>query len=786
MEDIWNQVKYLITNKDLSYLQQSQQHQLIQQIPNYSFIPNSIVKFWYSKSSNQQKLLLLNLLLLSASIYILLPSLPFSNQQRMFSKRPDKNITGLINLRNDCFANSSLQAYSSLPSLTEYLNKFITSFNQLFKFIVDKKINIDELVKLRLELNKNLQNSKFKSANTKFNIPLHIAMAKMVKKLQETQMTSRTISVWTFLHELENIFNAKISRSQHDAHELTQLINETLENENLKIKSFLRFITLNLHTILSNQLIPKDYAELEKIIIPEFPFDGLILSQMTCLSCHGVSKPLFTPFVILTLPVPMAQIVELETLLEENEKESIEGYQCLRCIINKIHANEEHITRQIRNDEEEKFIREIFKLHSNPSLCINEDIPEALENYIKNYKVQGIDVSQITSTVQKNSQILKPPKIFGLHLSRSSFDGQVITRNSCRVKFTDHLTLSIGKEYHEKLKQFQNIVQSEEEKMMDKISFSGILTNDENDMEDEDVQRGDFDEKGEEDEDEEEVETDDGTATETGLSTDDLDEDETDLEDGSSITSQESIPQTITTSTTIIPNDSNNTQINNAPITDKQTDDLKERFKRFKFNDNDIYKYRLRAVIRHMGSHSQGHYECYKRKPLFVKDKDGNIFKLSPEIMDDLGDVHCGVEPANRRSSSSGSEHDEGFRHRFSSLMGRRPSVIQADPKNVEEIIQSGLQTPAEILVDDLNKNNFDDAFASANFKKQFHEPKQSTKPKEKVKMKKINSLITNPYWRISDANTSEVSTASVLAEEQTVYMLYYERVDRKQIRRNR
>ena len=51
-------------------------------------------------------------------------------------------------------------------------------------------------------------------------------------------MTTRTISVWTFLHELENIFNAKMSRSQHDAHELTQLINETLENENLKFKKF--------------------------------------------------------------------------------------------------------------------------------------------------------------------------------------------------------------------------------------------------------------------------------------------------------------------------------------------------------------------------------------------------------------------------------------------------------------------------------------------------------------------------------------------------------------------
>ena len=39
------------------------------------------------------------------------------------------------------------------------------------------------------------------------------------------------------------------------------------------------------------------------------------------------------------------------------------------------------------------------------------------------------------------------------------FDGQVVTRNSCRVKFSDKMTLSIGKEYHDKLKQFQTMVQ---------------------------------------------------------------------------------------------------------------------------------------------------------------------------------------------------------------------------------------------------------------------------------------------------------------------------------------
>ena len=76
------------------------------------------------------------------------------------------------------------------------------------------------------------------------------------------------------------------------------------------------------------------------------------------------------------------------------------------------------------------------------------------------------------------------------------------------------MTLSIGKEYHDKLKQFQTMVQKEDEKLREKYT-SNVLTTDENDMEDEDVQREDIDEKGEEDDDEddEDVTTDDGTAT---------------------------------------------------------------------------------------------------------------------------------------------------------------------------------------------------------------------------------------------------------------------------------
>ena len=183
MDNLLLQLKQLITNQNIiittttttttttsthSYLKQ-QVTELITLHPLLKYIPQSLLKYWFKKTPLQRNTLLLQTFITSSLVlYILLPSLlPSNSNSKMFTKRPDKHTTGLINLRNDCFANSSLQAYSSLPSLTEYLNKFITSFNDLVNFINSHNINTDELIKLRNEHHKSLSSGKFKSSNQK-------------------------------------------------------------------------------------------------------------------------------------------------------------------------------------------------------------------------------------------------------------------------------------------------------------------------------------------------------------------------------------------------------------------------------------------------------------------------------------------------------------------------------------------------------------------------------------------------------------------------------------------
>lgn len=791
---------------------------LPQQLP--ASILERVASLWHRLSRTEKQYLVAISVAIATSYYILAPTL-FPHKQ-MFTKRPDKHTTGLINLRNDCFANSSLQAYLSLPGLTEYLNKFVGSYHVI----------------KRLAPNSHIEQTIEKDA-AKRGVPLHEALARIMKKLQDTQLTSRTISVWTFLHTLETIFHAKISRSQHDAHELTQLINETLENENIRVQSILKKL---LETKEGDQDAIGDEVreQLYGLEIPEFPFSGLTLNQMVCLSCKHVSMPSFVPFLMLTLNTPQSTSTDLKEILDENESETIEGYQCLKCRVAKIVANEKHLQSDPAGTFEAEALAKIAELDANPLVCINEDLPKDLEEYIKSYSKPGLDISKVTTTVLRKHQILKPPKIFGIHLARSNFDGVSVTRNACRVTFKDHLTLSIGKEYYNELQKFQE--ESNTRRVAEETNIkSKVLTTDVDDMEDADVQVEDIDEKGGDDDDDDitscsatETDGDNLTEKEDDNDTDDTDEiDADDDSDSSSLTSHESVGESVGTSATLkgsltgtgetlIMSKPLKTRaskatetLNNAPITEDQTDDLKEHFKSFKFNDNDVYKYRLKALVKHQGSHSQGHYECYKRKPLFVKDSEGTIFKLSPEIDDDAtGDRSYSVSVEagndNKTRSNSGENGNDGeaseehlkfleavengeikgtggrqFRRKFSNIMGRRPSVLQAHATDadIQEIIHSGSQTPAELLVD----NPQDDYFG--NFREPFNAngQKQESQPSHhRVKMTKIPSLIKNPYWRISDSQITEVSKAAVLYETASVYMLYYERVDRKQIKGRR
>ena len=724
----------------------------------------------------------LSLWALSPSLSSLFYSPNGQKSLKMFTKRPDKYAAGFINNRNDCFANSSLQAYSSLPSFTEYLNNMLAVYHHTMELVNQLDIDLDSVVDLqeiRAFSHSKFNASKFgeeaKSGRDYFKIKLHVAMAKIVSKLNNVEMLTKNLSVWTFLHEIEKIYYARISKSQHDAHELSQLINETLETENIICKRVRNLIVENLSRIPATAPYTSQLQE-----FPEFPICGLVLLQMKCLTCAYVSLTRILSFLMLTLHPPQELTTDLHTLLEKNGLETITEYNWLKCRLDKIVANENYMKERghVNPAQEEDIVAKLISYHSKPHLFINEDLPDELEQYVKSYNKGGLDIQGVKSSVLRETHILKPPNIFAIHFSRSGFNGGTLTRNPCRVSFDDKLSFSINDNYLEDLQKLQ--LQSNLEPQIVQ-SKTAVLTTDANDMESfSDTLSGlKFQDEVVNEREQDLVRT---TSSE-------IDELLEQLADNLFPASVTSIIPSVDTSVSL----SKPKTLNNAPISEGQTKNLIKHFGHFKFNENNVYKYRLRALIRHNGLHIQGHYECYKRKPLFVKNSEGTIYKLAPESEEHMVEEVEGLEAraatsADKASAPTSKKSDEPnslLRDKLSSIISRQPSIEQGTPtdSNLQEIIDLGVATPAEMPLDqkeyfrlptaqDVEK--LFDKFS----KRSFNNPTPAQK--QCVKMKKIPSLIRYPYWRIGDSHVQEVSNSAVMSEMATAYLLYYERVDRK------
>ncbi|SCU84921.1 LADA_0D04654g1_1 [Lachancea dasiensis] len=697
--------------------------------------------------------------LTALSVYILTPSLFGSRDKDMFSssKRSDKYTTGLINNRNDCFANSSVQALSALPKLTAYMNDFLKQANFLRTLLdrandkqgvnsgedshdtgpvshADERSNsledslapgaartrpnllrpqsnlqrfsstatittMSTLEDERNSHNHGVATGETSAAHSVYSsslskdlestasseeipeLPMHEGLAQIMYQLQQLVTSNKYVSVWPFLRVLETIFDAKISSGQNDAHELTQVILETLEKENLKLKKFVKSNSLN-------------------VIIPDFPVKGSLADHLVCLSCQGSSKVNKHPFTMYSLPVPQEVSADLSAMIADNQTETIDGYACLSCRIKAILANEETAGDQSSSNDEKLILETLSRIL--PDIFINDDLSEDLLTYINNYKKGDCDASSIRSRIVKKTVVTESPDLLILHLSRSVFNGTSYSRNACYVNFDEELH------------------------------------------------------------------------------------------------TQE---QTI----------ENNRCVGIKPV-----------------------KYVLRAMVKHQGTHSQGHYESYRRKPDLIKDVLSNhVVNRSPTIdfgLDSNRDAaDAWTQSANISSSDVSSNSSQEsvsspsvpFRSVFpestpemplstpvvddddyivgrpdsgsSSAPSRKPSRLKKltgflsrrssvasppEPQNRDSITEFD---PARVTgrsrvnsVTSVDSSNWGFTSGADTSASENDEPASAVERK----LKKIKSVINYPFWKISDAAVREAKKDEVLGDTKYVYMLYYERVD--------
>lgn len=329
--------------------------------------------------------------LLSITIFIF--SAPSSTTNSMTSsKRPDKTTTGFFNPSVDCFANSTIQSLSSLPSLNNYFNAIA---------------NIDLPPNITLPA-----------------MPLHSILMQVITRLQSPVYKSTSVSVWDTLHVLEKIHKAKMNRVQHDAQELMQLIIETLEAEYMKLKRLAD---------------PED--------IPVFPFQSKIESRLRCMRCQMTSTSSQTPMNIISLNVPQKSSTTLDAMLKSNQSEIIEGYSCFICALTYIY----HTVDKPQNaspyklklsDEERLFLSEkVFPSFLSKQLTINDDLADS--PFYESIKSNNTFLTEIgKSIVHREISFVDVPKILPIHLSRSIFSDTQALRNSCSVEFPETLQLA--------------------------------------------------------------------------------------------------------------------------------------------------------------------------------------------------------------------------------------------------------------------------------------------------------------------------------------------------------
>ncbi|SCU88071.1 LAFA_0E10550g1_1 [Lachancea sp. 'fantastica'] len=726
-------------------------------------------------------------LLTTLSLYVLSPSLLRKGDSEMFSRsrRSDKYTTGLINNRNDCFANSSVQALSALPKLTNYMNDLLKQVLFLRTLLdrgenqhsshpktgdatkeyepADSQQDNGESFEGRsnsfenslapgasrpamhaLRPHSNLQafnstatittmstleedraahghgyldglntgdtsaaqsaaQSVSESSVSKENgistasseeipeVPLHEGLAQMMYQLQQIVDTSKYVSVWPFLHVLELIFDARISSGQNDAHELTQVILESLEKENVKLKKFVKDHSLN-------------------VIIPDFPVKGSLADHLICLNCQGSSKVVTHPFSMYPLPVPQETSANLSAMIADNQTETIDGYACLSCKIKAILENEEQYKNDQKSDGENVILATLSKII--PDIFINDDLSEDLMNYINNYKKGSCDTSAIKSRIIKKTVVTGSPDILILHLSRSVFNGTTYSRNACYVNFDEELH-----------------TQEQEIK--------------------------------------------------------------------------------------------NNRSVGVKPV-----------------------KYRLKAMVKHQGTHSQGHYECYRHKPDLIKDVLSNqVVNRSPTIDFGLDSNRDAVAAWNQSANASNtdlasvssqeSESSAPFRSVFpeaapgmplsspivddddyivgqgnsgssgmpsrkpsklkklTGFLSRRPSIASgaSDDQNGDTGSNAGSEgfsgfrrTRGNSIASSVGSSNVglssETSGADMTTDTSASERDEAVATTIKRKLKKIKSVVNYPFWKISDAAVREARTDEVLGDTKCVYMLYYDRVD--------
>ncbi|KKA27718.1 hypothetical protein TD95_002349 [Thielaviopsis punctulata] len=397
-----------------------------------------------------------------------------------------KGAIGLVNVGNDCFINSNLQALAGLSELRIFL------IRETYRRTVDDHAVYENLLiqppgtKITSSDSPSPSDSRL---GPKDPIPewklrglqkgmVSAGLKTILDKLNERPLSRKTLSPRDFVRVLEESFGLTINRQQQDAQEFLQLIFERLKEEYAAGQRVHRELLKRAIAEIDESekrdkpevtqeenvdVDPSDEGGAENSRVnekpdqfelnrepgqactgslqndpfadePGFPMDGERESRLICQTCGYSTTPRREPFFMLTLSVPQTSSTTLDNCFNRSfAPEYISDFKCEKCRL--LHATDllkQHISHPAtKPDDRERAQSDLAQLEA--AIATDPEHPPT--------SVTLPDISQAPlRTITRSTRISKYPKVLVVHLSRSIYD-RVSQKNLAKVSFPENLAL---------------------------------------------------------------------------------------------------------------------------------------------------------------------------------------------------------------------------------------------------------------------------------------------------------------------------------------------------------
>lgn len=370
-----------------------------------------------------------------------------------------KGVVGLANPANDCFINAVLQALAGLGDLRIYL----------IREVHRRKLDGPEVYKLaeedREETGGNKDIKPWKVEGLRQGLVTK-ALKEVLDNLNERPIYRKTISARGFITVLEHAFRTRISRQQQDAQEFLHVVLERVCDEyhagaearrraresrdgRSGLPAVMSADALLGHASGSDTAdsvlqatkdaeIGAEHTNEEKDDDEKeegFPFEGVLESQIECLTCHFKPKPTASSFVTLTLTVPQRASTSLSSCFDDLlRQEHIDDFKCNKCRLE--HALDVK-RRELSTSSDPGTAAKLQSELKSIQRALEED-PEKPPQSVELPDTKLAPKRRIT----RHTKISSFPKVLAIHLSRSIYSASSLsTKNMAKVAFPEALPL---------------------------------------------------------------------------------------------------------------------------------------------------------------------------------------------------------------------------------------------------------------------------------------------------------------------------------------------------------